>query len=765
VPEWEGEPGDLLSLPFLVERLSYPSNQVRMWAAYQLVDRWQDAAPRFIEKLWEAPQEEIRESAIGLIGKYQMHDYAFPLMRLFSSQEHAHRHAAGVALGRLGYEPVGKLLRRWFQATVTDQDATALELEAATEALLHYDHAGHWEDVHAQLAGCRQNHAFFSTLFAQLCATAQTPRHVRLLAEAYGPAREAFNDVHLTQHLVDMVGRGNLSRFLQARLNGGYRVNAVYQECLKVLGWEVTDPETRALLEAMGQCGNTREGLERYVPLAAALLARLAPEAESTAFVSAFLHGCTGWLGEWEGAILKVRELEFHFIASLPLVALLTQVEAQCLAAPEREALRITRIYQSPLLSPQFMCRVLTLLTHHGRDPELGGLGAAALSGWVRDEEKDALWKLYTGQLEGVDYPLEQVLPQPWDYPVGDLMERLVSLLGERLEGYLKADRREAVDYCLEVFRRAGTAALVDRVLPHFDPLVNQHYHAFVELMTHLPDARLLQPLVNHYRAGEEDLARLIHFICDVHRRPYPQLADESDREQEPALPGGTARLLCRACGGAYQYDPGVVYVDEERIEQRQIPTARELWTPTRFRCKKCGSPVPFDPDERYLNDLFTELLAARLFPAGARDESALGHVRLIQFPRLEGRTLNPAHFLTEVERTLEACTGPAEELPLLLELGRFQMEIDETGAAKLTFQRIVAGPCKSPQALYYLGVIAFQEKNLYDARLYFSRVIQGSVREDFDNELDNPVDMAHHYLKLLDKREFKRSHFRLISS
>ena len=61
--------------------------------------------------------------------------------------------------------------------------------------------------------------------------------------------------------------------------------------------------------------------------------------------------------------------------------------------------------------------------------------------------------------------------------------------------------------------------------------------------------------------------------------------------------------------------------------------------------------------------------------------------------------------------------------------------------------------------------MIAFQEKNLYEARLYFSRLIQGSTREDFDNELDNPVDMAHHYLKLLDKRDIKRSHFHLISS
>jgi len=766
VPEWEGEPGDLLSLPFLVERLSFASNQVRMWAAYQLVDRWQDASPSYIDKLWEAPQEEIRESAIGLIGKYQMHSYAFPLMRVFSSGEHPFSHTAGVALGRLGYEPVGKLLRRWFHDTVTNAEATPLELEAATEALLFYDHAGHWEDVYAHLAGCHQNHAFFSTLFAQLCLHAQTPRHVRLLAEAYGPARELFNDVHLTQHLVDTIGRGNLCRFLQARLNGGYRLNAVYQECLKVLGWETPDAETRNLLEGMGQCGNTREGLERFVPMAGALLARLAPEAEATAFVSAFLQGCTAWLGEWDAAILKLRELEFHLIVSLPLVALLTQVEGECMAHPEHEALRITRVYQSALLSPRFMSQVLQLLSHRASGPGMDGFGAAAVNGWVRDEEKDALWKLYTGQLDGMDYPLEQVLPQPWVYPVQDLMPRLVALLEERLAGYLTAGRREAVDYCLEVFRRAGTTRLVDRLLPHFEPLVNHHYHGFVELMTHLPDVRFLQPLVNHYRAGEEDLLRLIHFICDVHRRPYPELAQGPEAEEEtPPVATGMARLLCRTCGGAYQYALELVYVDEERIEQRQIPAPRDVWTPTRFACKKCEAPVPFDPDERFLGDLFTELLAARLFPPGTRDETALSHVRLIQFPRLDGKTLNPAHFLKEVERALEACENAIQEQPYLLELGRFQMEIGETAAARQTFQRIVAGPSKCPQALYFLGVLAFQDKNLYEARLYFSRLISGSVREDFDNELDNPVDMAHHYLKLLDKREFKRSHFHLISS
>jgi hypothetical protein len=70
-----------------------------------------------------------------------------------------------------------------------------------------------------------------------------------------------------------------------------------------------------------------------------------------------------------------------------------------------------------------------------------------------------------------------------------------------------------------------------------------------------------------------------------------------------------------------------------------------------------------------------------------------------------------------------------------------------------------------TPLALYYLGVIAFQEKNLFEARVHFSRLTQGWTREEFEGALDNPVDMAHHYLKLLEKREFKRSHFHLVTT
>jgi hypothetical protein len=136
-----------------------------------------------------------------------------------------------------------------------------------------------------------------------------------------------------------------------------------------------------------------------------------------------------------------------------------------------------------------------------------------------------------------------------------------------------------------------------------------------------------------------------------------------------------------------------------------------------------------------------------------------------VQFPRLAGRTYNPAHFFKEAERLLSAADTPAQETPSLLELGRFQIEIGAVGEAKQTFLRIVAGPSKCPEALYYLGVIAFQEKNLYEARVLFSRLLAGCTRDDFDNELDNPLEMARHYLKLLDKRDVKRLHFHIVSS
>jgi hypothetical protein len=763
-----GAADDFLSLPFLAERAGSELEQVRMWAAYHLLDRWPEQCREYIDRLWSSPTAEIRDSAAALIGRYGLQEYAFPLLRVFQSNEAGLTTAAGLALGRLRYAPAAKLLHQRFEALLARQDAATLDLEGAAESLLFHDNLAYWPLVHGRLAACQQNHAQFSALFRVLCRHAATPDQARALAQAYREPRETFHDPQLTQHLLGRVGRPSLSRYFQWRLNGGYPLNSIYHESLRVLGFDVSQPELARWIAGLADCGNSSQGVERFLSHTAGLAEVLPSHAGSDAFQAAFLEGCRDWAPRWDEAILKVRETEFHLLVSLPLAAVLPGAEQACLADPEGEALRIMHIYQSPLLGPEFMAAVLRLVA--GRTEHADGAAPAAVSwrhavvGRMGDEEKDALWKLFTRQLEGMDYPFDQVLPQPWSLGVPSVMERLTTVLETRFARDLAIGRDQAVDYALEVFRRARGTAPVELLLQHFDALINRHYQAFLDLMTHLPDRRFLPRLTHHFREGEDDLLRLIRFICDVHGAPYPETAT---MQPEDVAAGGlaTARLGCPRCGAAYHYDLDSLFVDEERVEQRQIPQARDLWTPQTFRCKKCEAPVPFDPDTRFLGDLFGEIVTARLAGKAATGRITLGRIVLIPFPLLDGKALNPAEFLLRVQARLAQHPEPAQEVALLIELGKFNLDIGRLDAAKEAFERILSGPVRHALALYYLGVIAFQEKNLFAARVYFSRLTQGHTREEFDGALDNPVDMAHHYLKLLEKRDFKRSHFRLVST
>ena len=755
---------DFLALPFLAARLDDESEPVRMWAAFHLVNRWHEQCAAFVDRLWTSPVAEIRESAIHLIGKYRLSGYAFPLMRCFQANEGGLGPAAGVALGRIGYEPARKLLTVRLESLLANPEAGTLELEAVTEGLLLYGDSELWENVYSRLALSQKNHGVYSALFRLLCQYASTAEQLRLLAEAYRHPREIFHDAHLTHHLTELAGRPSLSRYLQGRLGGGHSLPSVYRESLRVIGIEA-DPALQELLERMSQVRNTAPGVKAFLAVAEPLLEVLAPDPALRAPYMTFLSGCRGWIDNWAEATLKVREAEYHLIVSIPLCAALEGIERACMLNPQTEAVRITRIYQSPLLSPAFMAQVLSLMASPGKVGDDTALSLPPVTGWLRDEEKDALWKLFTHQLDGIDYPFEQVLPQPWEQPVAGLMPRLVACLAQRFPVSLQAGRTALVDYCLEVFRRHGDPRVVDLLVEHFEALFAQHYHGTLEVIAALPDPRFLPCLVRHYREGEHEVNRLIRFICDVHRRPYPQAVLAGIETPAPVKASGTVRLTCLTCGGTFHYDLEALYVDEERIEQRQVPQPRDLWTPQPLLCKTCGTEVPFEPEERFLNDLFAELLAARVSVLTGQEQASLNHIHLIAFPTLDGRTLNPKDFLEQVKTRLTQADTAADQAPLLLELGKFHLDIGATKEAKHDFQRILAGPVVSPLALYYLGVIAFQEKNLYEARVHFSRLAQGWTRQDFEGALDNPVDMAQHYLKLLEKREFKRSHFHLVTS
>lgn len=766
VPETPRTGEALWEPAFLLERLESGSDQVRMWAAYQLIERWRDDAPDFVDALWRSPLVEVRESAINLIGRHGLQSYAFPLLRLFTADTDGLRGAAGPALGRLGYEPAERVLVQWFDHLLASREGGSPEFEQAAESLLRFDRERFWPHLAARLHEHRQNHAVFITLFRLLCRNAETPEEYELLGRCYGGPRELFHDFHLAQVLLELAGRPNVSRYLQSRLNGGYPLAAVYQECLRLLGADPHGPRTRQLLDAMEGCRNHQGGVARFIPIAAALMDCIVPGTLTAARLQGFLQGWLSWVERWEEAILKVREVEYHLLVSLPLVALLEETEAACLADPEGEALRITRIYRSPLLSPGFMRQILTLIANRDYPVERVREEQPAMGGWLWDEEKDALWKLFTDQLDDVDYPFEQMLPRPWSYQIPGLMPRLARLLGSRVEHYLDAGRRQAVDYALEVFRHEAGEAVIGVVLRRFDDLINHHFTPFVDLITHVPDPRFLRPLLGYHRQGEEDLARLIRFVCDVHERPCPAALRQAERPRSGGGSPATVRLFCPGCRTAYQYAYDALYVNEECIEQRQVPLARDLWIPAPIRCKNCGRPVPLEPDEGFLNDLYAELMAARLLHHAGEGYAPLGRVRLIHFPVWEGRVTNPEAFLAQADRLLvETETDTARQAEALYELGRFYLEIGEPDEARRVFGRILAGPARSPRALYYMGVIAFQERDLYQARVYFSRLVGSCSREEFERELDNPVDMAHHYLKLLDKREFKRSHFQLISS
>ncbi len=756
---------ELLGLPFLLERLEANSTQVQMWAAFHLVDRWQDETEQFVERMWHSTVPEIRESAVNLIGKHRIERYGFPLLRLLTSNEYGLRVAAGLALGKLQYEPALKPLTAWFETVSAHRNLKMHEYEAAAESLLLHDRRRHWHVLYERLEQSRQNHSVFAALFRLLCRYADEPGEFERLGAVYGQPREVFHDVHLAQYLVDTIGRANVSRYLQSRLNGGYPLPAIYLECLRLLGHEELDPQVQQLIEAMDGCTATSGGLGKFFTIAASLIERLAPNAAEGARMRGFLEGCMTWLPRWEEAILKVREIEYHLLVSLPLVLMLESAERECLARPEEEALRISRIYQSPLLSSGFMRQILTLLSDRGYPKEQAALGKTMVAGWLWDEEKDTLWKLFTDQLKGVDYPFEQTIPQPWGYGIPTLLDRLVQALSERLGVYLQAGRAQSVDYALEVFRHQGSPGSVDLMLERFDDLLNHHYPQFIEVMTHLPDHRFLVPLLNHYREDEYDLERLIRFICDVHEMPYPEAVAQAESQKSVQRSPTTVRLLCPDCETAFQYPCLELYVNEECIEQRQVPATGDLWTPQRFRCKNCGHEVPFAPDEHYLQDLYAELLAARIVHPAQREELGFNRIQTVSFPIWEGKPLNPAKFLALEREVLEGELEAEQEAAYLFELGRFYVEIGQWEPAKHAMQRILAGAVKFPKALYYLGVIAFQERNIYEARVYFSRLIDSCGREEFERDLDNPVDMAHHYLKLLDKREFKRSHFQLITT
>ena len=185
---------------------------------------------------------------------------------------------------------------------------------------------------------------------------------------------------------------------------------------------------------------------------------------------------------------------------------------------------------------------------------------------------------------------------------------------------------------------------------------------------------------------------------------------------------------------------------------------------PEKLNCKNCNGKLEFRTDARFRATLFSEVLTAKMLKLTDEESERMQAFQLLDFPRLNNRKCNPQTFLNHLERLLEQSQiTSVEKARLLLEAGKLYLSLEWLTKAKDALRRSLELQGDQPRTLYHLGELAYREHNLFDARLYFSQLLQVCTPEDFLLEDDNLYQLASHYLEILDRREYKRGSFKLV--
>ena len=157
-------------------------------------------------------------------------------------------------------------------------------------------------------------------------------------------------------------------------------------------------------------------------------------------------------------------------------------------------------------------------------------------------------------------------------------------------------------------------------------------------------------------------------------------------------------------------------------------------------------------------------MLTKQLFRLSEEEQKRLEAVKPFQFPKYLQRKMNPQKFLQRLEQERnQGKLSEREEGQLLLEVGKLRIQLNELDSAAEVLKESIGLKNNPPEARFYLGVIAYRLKNLYEARLHFSQFVRSTTSSDFELEDENLHQMASHYLEILDRKEFKRSSFKLI--
>ncbi|MDP7316666.1 MAG: hypothetical protein QGH12_00560, partial [SAR324 cluster bacterium] len=112
----------ILKPPQLLALLEQPSERLRRWATYQLLEHWQDHADEFAGTLFKSELEDVREAGVYLIGRQRLERFAFPLLGWFNRSTGELRRACTTALTDLCPPNFPNLLNQWLEQLLDDDE-------------------------------------------------------------------------------------------------------------------------------------------------------------------------------------------------------------------------------------------------------------------------------------------------------------------------------------------------------------------------------------------------------------------------------------------------------------------------------------------------------------------------------------------------------------------------------------------------------------------------------------------------------------------
>lgn len=747
-----------LEYDFLIERLHSNEMQVTMWAAYHLANFFEGRAEEFIQDFLNHPNLEVQQSGIWLAAKLNLDQFTFPIYRMFLKQQGELRRTSAVALAELHNTNANQSLWDWFYAILDGKASEQQDLEACVKALLLLNPKENWWQLEKELERYNEMHLSSLSVYTMLCRYCQELEQVSKLMEHYLVYRAEFLDLDFLNSLIDRVDAKVVVDHFRSRIVHGATVGRLYQEYLNLMGVPLTTELEDTLIELDEM---VQKAWVPQIPNQLKRILNLAGVAEPASMETVILDGFQSITQQWDDTILKIQEREFHLLLSLPIVKILALREQECLNSPKQQAEMTSRLYYSALLRQPFMIQILNNLIQ--RLPA-EGMELPSDDDYLGDSQRNALWRLIFQKLDTPDYPFHRLLPQPWKLKVTGVVPRLVQFHFKNLEFFLVNNLREPLEYSLKLFARMPNELIVQRLLQNFTPLINQYFDAFLEFIEYIADPRFIERMVDYFAADEWELYQVVDFLCHIHRCDNPIGDLRASLLGSDAAPG--IRILCRQCHHSYRYHFDKIFVNQDALEQRRPLVDSDLWVPTEVHCKNCDNLLELVTEERFRTDLFAALLTARIMKLSHEEEVRMAHFKAIDFPTFKGELKHPVEFMEIMSSAMASDElTPEEKGELQVENGKLYLNSDRSDLAAEAFSQCLQYCPNHHVALFHLGTISFRHKNLYEARLYFSRLLKTYQLQEVEAGEVNLAELAEQYLEILDKRDFKRSSFKLVSN